>query len=712
MNLLSRLPIKLQLTVILLIFGLLPMGALFGTVQLESNKFHAFMSERSGITAVKMIEVIERNLFERYGDVQAFGLNTASYDKKNWKNPGVDNPLVKAMNGYMTGYGIYKLMVLIDLDGNVLAVNSVDGKGKKLETRNVYSESFAGADWLKKAKAGEFTNGPNGFTGTVVTEPRQEAIVGSIYKSPQFVMAFAAPVKDQSGKVVGVWVNYADFGLVEEIVGGFYKELKSSGMLKAEITLLDKTGRIIVDYDPVGQGWSTYQRNMEIIGKFNLAKKGVTAAVEAIKPGAQGILEESFHARKKIFQAAGFANTKGAYDYPGLGWSALVRVPSTEAYATWDTMIKHMVILMFVGAIIIAGGGFITGTSISKPIGSMTAAMAELAANNLETEVPAKDRGDELGQMAAAVQVFKDNAIRVKEMEAEQAIQARQAEEEKKATMHKVADEFEHNVGGVVGAVSDAATHMQDTAKTMDEVSREARDRSAVVSEASEAASRNIQTVASATEELTSSIEEISRQVTHASGIAQVAVSDSNTAKETVEDLVRASQKIGEVVALITDIAEQTNLLALNATIEAARAGDAGKGFAVVASEVKNLANQTARATDEIKIQIDEVQSRTGDAASAIGSIGSTIMEIEEVTTAVAAAVEEQNAATQEIVRTVGQVSEGTQEVSENIAKLSEVAGQAREASYGVNDTSSELGQNSAMLDKAVEDFLKEIRAI
>jgi methyl-accepting chemotaxis protein len=273
-------------------------------------------------------------------------------------------------------------------------------------------------------------------------------------------------------------------------------------------------------------------------------------------------------------------------------------------------------------------------------------------------------------------------------------------------------DTFETNVGGVAESVTEAASKMQVTAKTMDVVSNEASTRSATVAEASEESSQNIESVAVATEELTASIQEISRQVSHASGISQNAVSDSETAKSTVEELVIAAQSIGEVIALITDIAEQTNLLALNATIEAARAGDSGKGFAVVASEVKNLANQTAKATDDIKVQIDEVQSRTGDAASAIGSIGTTIREIEEVTTAIAAAVEEQSAATDEIVRTVQQVSTSTRGISENIAQLSQVAGQAQEASGDVTNMSSELGQNSDMLNQAVADFLKEVRAL
>ena len=349
--------------------------------------------------------------------------------------------------------------------------------------------------------------------------------------------------------------------------------------------------------------------------------------------------------------------------------------------------------------------------SIVGPVTEMTSAMGELAEGKLETEVPALDKTDEIGEMAQAVQVFKDNAIRVKQMEAEQAEQARVAEAEKKAALSQMADDFEKSVGGVVASVSSASTEMQSSAQSMATTAEQASEQSSTVAAASEQASANVQTVATAAEELSSSINEISRQVQESSRIAGGAVDEANNADEMIQSLASAANKIGEVVSLITDIAEQTNLLALNATIEAARAGDAGKGFAVVASEVKNLANQTAKATEEISAQINGIQDASQNAVGAIQRIGSTISDINEIAATIASAVEEQGAATQEIARNVERAANGTSEVNSNISGVTTAVGETGHAAGEILNASSELSQQSEVLKTEVDQFLAQVRA-
>ena len=354
---------------------------------------------------------------------------------------------------------------------------------------------------------------------------------------------------------------------------------------------------------------------------------------------------------------------------------------------------------------------WLIASGITKPVSAMTQAMATLADGNTEVDIPARGNRDEVGQMAKAVQVFKDNAIDKIRLEKEQEENERRAAEEKRRTMETMASNFEASVGQVVSQVSSAATEMQSSSESMSATAEETTRQAAAVAAASEQASANVQTVASAAEELTSSISEISRQVGQASEIAASAVREAEQTNAKIQGLAEAANKIGEVVALITDIADQTNLLALNATIEAARAGDAGKGFAVVASEVKNLANQTAKATDEIGTQISGIQTATKDAVAAIESITKTIAKIDEVNSSVASAVEEQGAATQEIARNVEQAAAGTQEVTTNITGVSQAANDTGAASEQIKGAANELSQQSEMLRSEVEKFLSSIRA-
>ncbi len=355
--------------------------------------------------------------------------------------------------------------------------------------------------------------------------------------------------------------------------------------------------------------------------------------------------------------------------------------------------------------------GVFLARGISKPLIRITAAMRRLADGDTAIVVENADQKNEIGDLARTLAVFKDNAIEMDRLRVEQEEQKRGAEEEKRRAMLDLGNQLEASVKGVVDGVSAAASGMQSTARSMSATAEETNQQASAVASASEQATANVQTVASAAEEMSASIGEIGRQVEQSAEIATRAVAEAEKTNGTVQGLAEAAEKIGAVLELITGIAEQTNLLALNATIEAARAGDAGKGFAVVASEVKNLANQTAKATDEIGQQISGMQSVAGEAVEAIGGIGKTITEVNEIAAAIASAVEEQGTATQDIARNVQEAAKGTQEVSSNIAGVSSGAEETGKATASVLEAAGQLSKQSEELRAAVDKFLADIKA-
>jgi methyl-accepting chemotaxis protein len=336
--------------------------------------------------------------------------------------------------------------------------------------------------------------------------------------------------------------------------------------------------------------------------------------------------------------------------------------------------------------------------------------MKLLADGNLDVDIHEVSRQDEIGEMAKTVQVFKDNALEKVRLEAEQAENKRKLAEERKRAMLELADNFESSIKGVVETVSSSATEMQASAEGLANMSQNVSSQTTAVSASSEEMSTNISTVAAAAEQLSAATGEIGDQVSKASTITSEAVNEAKRADELVQGLSEAANKIGDVVELIKDVADQTNLLALNATIEAARAGDAGKGFAVVASEVKNLANQTARATDEIAAQIAEVQNSTSTSVEAIQAIGNTIESISEVSSNIASAIEEQSASTQEISRNVGQAASATQQVSGSITSVNGEAQNAGAASEQLVEATNMLSKESEKLQTDVNEFIAYIR--
>lgn len=373
-------------------------------------------------------------------------------------------------------------------------------------------------------------------------------------------------------------------------------------------------------------------------------------------------------------------------------------------------MVTMQWMLLGFGIVIGAIVALLTLRSIAPPINAMTVAMGRLSDGELDTEIPGQNRGDEIGDMSAAVQVFKENAIRNRDLEASQQEQERKAEAEKRAAMNELADDFDASVGGIVETVSQAAAQMQTTAQSMASVSEETSNQAVAVASASEEASANVQTVASSAEELTSSIGEINQRVAEASAESKKAVAEVAKTTEQMGALAQTAEKIGEVINMISGIAEQTNLLALNATIESARAGEAGKGFAVVANEVKALATQTAQATDDISNQIKEIQSATTEAVTSMTDVRSVIDGLEQISGTIAAAMEEQGAVTQEIARSVQEAAAGTQEVTQNISGVTQASQETGSASSQVMSKASELSSQADSLKKEVANFVAQVR--